>query len=395
MPEKTESTALIPVQLQVNVTPAKVEHNIAPLKAALVKKIDDQSNIVITLENVKEGKEVAAAINKTKTALANERKRVVSEASVDVKVFDAEAKELEDICDEGYRKLKDQTDKFDEVKTKEHLQIIKDALTAAWEAAGIQPEFRRATVDDLASLTAVTPKGSLTKATKTTLDSRVAEDKSLQDRTNMRLVLLENQSLKAGLVAPLDRNHVAAFLFAPDDVYQKRLGAIIQSEIQRQQAAQDKARNDQLAEQARAVEQANRQTVQQVESGQAALSGDAASYKAACNEVLIGRSSAENQTTHTAQTLGAQLKVNHLAFGADQIIDRVMPSAEDLRTQEQYGVALNGVQQGKPTTCTQPEFEAHVIGLSSANDGFFEIYSRSRGLVAIVKSSSLFRKVEI
>jgi Protein of unknown function (DUF1351) len=374
----TENTALIPVQLQVTVTPAKVEHNIAPLKAALVKKIDDQSNIVITLENVKEGKEVAAEINKTKGALASERKRVVSEASVDVKAFDTAAKELEAICDEGYRKLKDQTDKFDEMKTKEHLVIIKLALEYAWVAAGVEPEFRRATVDDLASLTAVTPKGSLTKATKTTLDSRVAEDKSLQDRTNMRLVLLENQSLKAGLVAPLDRNHVAAFLFAPDDVYQKRLDAIIQSEIQRQQAAQDKARNDQLAEQARAAQQAQ---AKQVAQQQAAQPVTQQVYAEAAQQA-----NASQQATVAAvqqQTLGAQLQVNHPAFGAEQ--------------KDQFGAALNGVQQGKPITCTQYEFEQHVIGLSSAVDGFFEIYARVSGigavLVAIVKNGVLFRKV--
>lgn len=384
----TENTALIPVQLQVVVTPAKVEHNIAPLKAALVKKIDDQSNIVITLDNVKEGKEVAAAINKTKTALANERKRVVGEASVDVKKFDAEAKELESICDEGYRKLKDQTDKFDEEKTKEHLQIIKDAMAAAWEASGIDSEFRRATVDDLATLTAVTPKGSLTKATKTTLDSRVAEDKSLQDRTNMRLVLLENQSLKAGLVAPLERSHVAAFLFAPDDVYHRHLSAIIEKEIQRQQAAQDKARNDQLAEQARAAQKAQLQA-------QAQQPATEAFQQAVANSVEHANVSQQAVVAAAQpQTLGAQLHVNHPAFGAEQIIDRVMPSAEDLRTQEQYGVALNGVQQGKPVTCTQFEFELHVIGLSSETDGFFEIYSRTRGLVAIVKNGSLFRKVD-
>jgi len=365
----TENTALIPVQLQVTVTPAKIDTNIEPLRLALIEKIDNQSKTVITLENLAEGKELAATINKTKALLETERKRISKEASVDVVAFEAKAKELEKICENGYRTIKDQTDKFDAAKKLEHLQIIKDALTAAWEASGIEPEFRRATVDDLATLTAVTPKGSLTKATKTTLDSRVAEDKSLQDRTNMRLVLLENQSLKAGLVAPLDRNHVAAFLFAPDDVYQKRLDAIIQSEIQRQQAAQDKARNDQLAEQARAAQQAQAQQAAQPVTQQV--------YAEAAQQANVSQ-----QATVAAaqpQTLGPNLKVNHPAFRDEKA---------------QYGVALNGVQQGKPMTCTQSEFEQHVIGLSSADDGFFEIYSRSSGLVAIVKNGVLFRKVD-
>jgi type II secretory pathway pseudopilin PulG len=381
----TENTALIPVQLQVTVTPAKIDTNIEPLRLALIEKIDNQSKTVITLENLQEGKNLAAEINKTKKLIADERKRVAGEATANVKPFEEQMKALEKICDDGYGLLKRQTDEFDATKKAEHLQIIKDALSAAWEAAGIDPEFRRAVVDDLASLTAVTPKGSLTKTTKTTLDSRVAEDKSLQDRTNMRLVLLENQSLKAGLVAPLDRNHVAAFLFAPDDVYQKRLDAIIQSEIQRQQAAQDKARNDQLAEQARAAQQAQAQA-QQVASTQSFQrdSDNVLSVADDRHQPVVNITEQVNDSIQAnalqQRSLGAQLKVNHPAFGAEQ--------------KDQFGAALNGAQQGKPMTCTQPEFEQHVIGLSSAADGFFEIYSRSSGLVAIVKNGVLFRKVD-
>lgn len=372
MTEKTESTALIPVQLQVNVTPAKIETNIEPLRLALIEKIDNQSKTVITLENLQEGKNLAAEINKTKKLISDERKRVDGEAGLEVKAFEDQMKALEKICTDGYDLLKRQTDEFDAAKKAEHLQIIKGALSAAWEAAGIEPEFRRATVDDLASLTAVTPKGSLTKATKITLDGRVFEDKARQDRTNMRLVLLENQSLKAGLVAPLDRNHVAAFLFAPDDVYQKRLDAIIQSEIQRQQAAQDKARNDQLAEQARAAQQAELKPLADI------------LHKAATDSIAADNANVSQQPTVAAaqpQTLGAHLKVNHPAFGAE--------------AQDKFVVVLSGVQQGKAETCTATEFEQRVIAMSSNEDGYFEIHSKSGGFVAIARNGSLFRKVEI
>ena len=372
MTEKTESTALIPVQLQVNVTPAKIETNIEPLRLALIEKIDNQSKTVITLENLQEGKNLAAEINKTKKLISDERKRVAGEAGLEVKAFEDQMKALEKICTDGYDLLKSQTDEFDLAKKAEHLQIIKEALAAAWEAVGVEPEFRRAAVDDLASLTAVTPKGSLTKATKTTMDSRVAEDKSLQDRTNMRLVLLENQSLKAGLVAPLDRNHVAAFLFAPDDVYQKRLDAIIQSEIQRQQAAQERARNDQLAEQARAAQQAQ------------AVAATQQLQRDSDNVISVADDRQPEQATVAAaqpQALGAQLKVNHPAFGGE--------------TQDKFVVVLAGAQQGKAETCTATEFEHRVIAMSSNEDGYFEIHSKSGGFVAIARNGTLFRKVEI
>lgn len=379
MTEKTESTALIPVQLQVNVTPAKIETNIEPLRLALIEKIDNQSKTVITLENLAEGKELAATINKTKSLLESERKRITKEACVDVDKFVESAKGLEKICDAGYRTVKDQTDKFDAAKKAEHLQVIKDALSAAWEAAGIEPEFRRATVDDLASLTAVTPKGSLTKATKTTLDSRVAEDKSLQDKITMRLVLLENQSLKAGLVAPLDRNHVAAFLFAPDDVYQKRLDAIIQSEIQRQQAAQERARNDQLAEQARAAQQA------QLQAQQPAPEATQQVYAEAASQANLSQ---QSTVAVQPQTLGAQLNVNHPAFGGEAVqqVDE---------QQDKFAAVVDGKQVTPQTMSTRSDFELSILRMSAESADYFEIWCKSGGLVSIVKSGQIFRKVEI
>lgn len=379
MTEKTESTALIPVQLQVNVTPAKIETNIEPLRLALIEKIDNQSKTVITLENLQEGKNLAAEINKTKKLIADERKRVDSEASAGIKPFIEDMKGLEKICSDGYDLLKRQTDEFDAAKKAEHLQIIKDALAAAWEASGVEPEFRRATVDDLATLTAVTPKGSLTKATKTTLDSRVAEDKSLQDKITMRLVLLENQSLKAGLVAPLDRNHVAAFLFAPDDVYQKRLDAIIQSEIQRQQAAQDKARNDQLAEQLRQ---------KRLDDARLALETAANPVQEAIAEIAVARNQPEANLAYQGQsqqpqTLGAQLKVNHPAFGGEAEL------------QDKFAAVVNGQQVVRPVMTTRTEFEAHIATMSAESADYFEIWCKTGGLVSIVKAVQIFRKVEV
>lgn len=369
----TENTALIPVQLQVVVTPAKIETNIEPLRLALIEKIDNQSKTVITLENLQEGKNLAAEINKTKKLIADERKRVDTEANAGVKPFIEDMKGLEKICSDGYDLLKRQTDEFDLAKKAEHLQIIKDALAAAWEAAGIDSEFRRATVDDLATLTAVTPKGSLTKATKTTLDSRVAEDKSLQDRTNMRLVLLENQSLKAGLVAPLERSHVAAFLFAPEEAYQRMLGSMIESEIQRQQLAQDKARADQLAEQARAAQQAQVQA-------QAQQPVPEAFQQAVANSVEQANVSQQAVVAAAQpQNLGAQLHVNHPAFGAEP--------------QDKFAAVVNGQQVVRPVMTTRTEFEAHIATMSADSADYFEIWCKSGGLVSIVKAGEVFQKV--
>jgi hypothetical protein len=67
-------------------------------------------------------------------------------------------------------------------------------------------------------------------------------DKAIQDQTDRRLLMLENQSLRAGLASPLTRDHVNSFLFQPDEVYQAQLDRIIASEINRQNDAEQKLR---------------------------------------------------------------------------------------------------------------------------------------------------------
>jgi hypothetical protein len=77
------------------------------------------------------------------------------------------------------------------------------------------------------------------------------DDKGAENRTKMRLLELENQSYKAGLKAPLTRDHVATFLFATDEEYQQRLDAMLQSEVRRQEQAEAHLRAQMAQEQER------------------------------------------------------------------------------------------------------------------------------------------------
>ncbi|WP_372809293.1 hypothetical protein, partial [Litorivivens sp.] len=80
--------------------------------------------------------------------------------------------------------------------------------------------------------------------------ARATADKSLQDRTEMRLLKLENESYKAGLHAPLTRDHVNTFIFADDETYSTELSRVIAAEIGRQEATEKRIEEKRAKEQA-------------------------------------------------------------------------------------------------------------------------------------------------
>jgi hypothetical protein len=138
--------------------------------------------------------------------------------------------------------LLDQIEKFD-IETKKLVEkLLHKYRLEMFDKSEVKPEFINAEIQDLVKISAMTAKGNLTKAAKDAVEMRVRDDRRIQDQTERRLLELENQSLKAGLKAPLERSHVEHFLFVDHEVYQERLGSIIKIEIGRQDAAEEKLR---------------------------------------------------------------------------------------------------------------------------------------------------------
>lgn len=217
----------------VDSSPAAISVNFEVVRDSLEHRLK-KYDVIVTEDTVVDAKALATELNKNAADYDRLRKEAVEKVSGPIRLFETQMKTLTAMCKDGRTKLLNQISVFDQRVLDNAKLEMQNMLTAEWEAKQVEPEFRRATIDDLIKKGALTGKGNLTTATKANIRSRVQEDKSLQDQTNMRLVMLENQSYRAGLSAPLTRAHVESFLFEGETVYQYKLDAMMESEKQRQ-----------------------------------------------------------------------------------------------------------------------------------------------------------------
>lgn len=266
----TDTKQLPSLDVQCQITPATITANIDALRVALTTQITEQSATVITVDNLKAGKELAAQMNKVAKAIKDARIQAVKDASINITEFELAMKELEKIALDGRAKITEQTDRFEAEKLKLIEIILAEALGAEWDKLNIPAEFRKANISGLVLLGSVTAKDALTSKAKAEIQARAAADKALSDQTEKRLLLLENESYKAGLAAPLERRHVNQFLFADDETYAANLAQLLEAEKQRESAAIEQRQRQFEQEQQRQAEALERQR-QQHEAQQAQL----------------------------------------------------------------------------------------------------------------------------
>ncbi|MDX2349140.1 MAG: DUF1351 domain-containing protein [Porticoccus sp.] len=223
--------------IQIESVPARLQVNFDEIKKHLSVELE-KYDVVVTADTVKEAKSLATELNATKKVINTRRKEEVATASEPVRQFDDSMKELVSMCETGRQKILGQVERFEDVTRKKALDLLHAHREQMWEQLGVDQEFRKATYDDLATLAAVTGKGALASSAKTKLNDRIGEDKAAQDQTEVRLLVLENQSYKAGLVSPLTRDHIAVFLFSPDEVYQVELDRVLAAEVTRQEESE-------------------------------------------------------------------------------------------------------------------------------------------------------------
>lgn len=278
LPAQTELVASIK-------TLPELSGNFDEVRAYFVEELK-KYDVVVTLETLPDAKKLATELNKAATEVKNRGKAVSTEAAAPIKLFDDRVKELAQLLLDARAKLTEQVKTFEDETRAKALAALQAYLVEQCTTKGIRPQFQRATADDLANLSTLTGTGKLAAKPKAEVDARVAADLALQQQTDMRLVMLENESLKAGLVAALTQNHVELFLYEPEDVYKMRLAHLFEAELQReakareaadlrakqesernllaqQRAAQAEARAAQQAEQNRILQEQQEQQCQQ------------------------------------------------------------------------------------------------------------------------------------
>jgi hypothetical protein len=268
-------------EVKVKFEPAVIEVNFDDLKAALSAQVEEQSNTVVTADNLVACKKLMADMNKTGGAIKAARIEYAKKASVNIAAFEVAMKELEAITATGVAKIKEQAARFEAENLKTIEILLGETLGREWDALNVLAEYRKSNIKDLVLVGSITSTGKLTGKVANEIKARANDDKGAENRTKMRLLELENQSFKAGLKAPLTRDHVAVFLFATDEEYQSRLDAMLKSEVSRQeqaeaalrqQMAQEQTRNAQAeADAQERIRQANERAAEAEKKAKAAL----------------------------------------------------------------------------------------------------------------------------
>lgn len=191
--------------------------------------------IGVTADNLKDANAMATELNKLSGELDKLRKEKVKEVSAPIKEFEDKVKELVGMCQDSRQKILEQVKVFEDAERAKCLELLKKEASGVWAKLGIRDEFLKPQIADLAILSNLTATGNLTAKAKNEVWDRISAVKSMQDKCDMRLLQLENASLRAGLKSPLTKVNIERFLLeADEEVYQKRLDELIQNELKRQ-----------------------------------------------------------------------------------------------------------------------------------------------------------------
>lgn len=228
--------------------------NFNEAKARLEQELS-RYNVVVTADTVADAKKMATELNARAKSIDDLRKARIAEISAPIKSADGQMKELVQMCRDGRSLITDQVKRFEDQTRATAQELLAAERTRQWDNKSVESEFRRAEFDDLIMLTAVTKTGKLASRARSELDQRTSDDARAQARVRMRLLELENNSFRAGLSAPLERQHVDHFLHAVDDVYARKLQALLDTEVERQRAA-EKAMRERIEREAEAKRQA-------------------------------------------------------------------------------------------------------------------------------------------
>jgi hypothetical protein len=380
---QTETQAPTTELVLLSSVPAKIQFNLQEFRQNIrneLKKYD----LVVTVDTVKDAKALAADLNGQAKSLKD---RFKDAAALVTKPVDDLGLEVADIVTEileSREKLTAQIKKFED----ERKVVVRNAIEAKrlelWDSLEVAEEFRDASIDKLVKLTALTAKDSLTSTTLRDLQSLIDNNRRLQDQTEKRLLMLENQSYKEGLKAPLTREHVESFLFDAEASYAGKLAHMMTSELKRQAATEEATRRQVAEEQQRAQQEAVPEPVQQSEPVPQRF---APPTKEEQLQVQIKR--AKEALPYAEGNHSEELRnINHL----EQQLRAMQQPAPVQQQAEQLDVIFtpNGSPSEMLDRIHASKEEAYQAALSaSANQGtLVDVWTKNQGRVAIADGAT-------
>lgn len=206
-------------------------------------------NYLVTVDNLKDVKSNNTELNASIKIIKDFGKKLVELESDDINIFKSNIITYWSKIDLKREKRKEDIKVFED----ETRIILKDLtieyINEQYLSLDIKEYFRKVSYKDLVIISNINSsrtesgdiKASLKKGVKDSLNIRLQQCKSTQDKYDMRLILLENICYKNGLETPLTVNHVQGIIFEEDEtIYQEKLARLIKDEIERVETIKSK-----------------------------------------------------------------------------------------------------------------------------------------------------------
>lgn len=217
--------------------------NMEQLENAVTKELEkDEYNSIVTMSNFKDMKESSLFLGRVAKQISDFRIAKVREETQDIKLFEDSLKKFTNMFKSKQDEIKQGLDVFEE-ETRRQVKAVCIAYYDDYSLeVGLTDEFKNINFEDMTQTGFMTHSGAISKKGKEEVERRVQIQLNLQNKVNNRLMMLENECLKAG-IEPLTKQHIQGFLLSDDDTYINNLSMLIESELRR--AEQIKAKQEQ------------------------------------------------------------------------------------------------------------------------------------------------------
>jgi len=223
----------INIEPVVNYNPIEIDFNYETLKEVMTNGLEAYK-IEVTYDNIKEANKMATKLNKLGSSIKRARIDNKKEMLAPITDFEVKMNDLEDTAKKGRLFILDQVKVFNDELVKICELECNKLLVLKYEEKEVNEEFQTLNISDIFIASNINPSMKLTKKAKDTIESRVNIQLSLQTNKKMRLVMLENECLKAGLKVLLKESDVSHFILESDLKYNEQLTNIINRELEKQ-----------------------------------------------------------------------------------------------------------------------------------------------------------------
>lgn len=231
------------IKLDGALTILNLNANMEQLENAVTKELEkNEYNSPVTMQNFKDMKESSLFLGRVAKQISDFRIAKVREETQDIKLFEYSLKKFTNMFKSKQDEIKQGLDVFEE-ETRQQVKAVCIAYFDEYSLeVGLTDEFKNINFEDMTQTGFMTASGAISKKGKEEVERRVQVQLNLQNKVNNRLMMLENECLKAG-IEPLTKQHIQGFLLSDDDTYINNLSMLIESELRR--AEQIKAKQEQ------------------------------------------------------------------------------------------------------------------------------------------------------